>query len=78
MNKILRTYEAVFLCIIYIIIVFYSVRAMVNLIDESETASEFLKAILLDTFWLMLIVILGALLISLSFNYKNKKDDHHI
>lgn len=73
MNKILRTYEAVFLCIIYIIIAFYSVRAMVNLIDESETASEFLKVILLDTFWLMLIVALGALLVSVSFNYKNKK-----
>jgi amino acid transporter len=73
MNKTLRTYEAVFLCIIYIIIAFYSVRAMVNLIDESETASEFLKVILLDTFWLMLIVALGALLVSVSFNYKNKK-----
>lgn len=73
MNKILRTYEAVFLCIIYIIIAFYSIRAMVNLIDESETASEFLKVILLDTFWLMLIVALGALLVSVSFNYKNKK-----
>lgn len=73
MNKILRTYEAVFLCIIYVIIAFYSIRAMVNLIDESETASEFLKVVLLDTFWLMLIVALGALLVSVSFNYKNKK-----
>lgn len=73
MNKILRTYEAVLLCVIYIIIAFYSVDAMLTLIDESDSASSLLKVILFDTFWLMLIVILGALLVSVSFNYKNKK-----
>lgn len=73
MNKILKTYEVVFLSFIYMMIVFYSIRAMINLIDETEGASNIIKLIVLDTFWLTIIVSLGALLVSLSFNYKNKR-----
>lgn len=73
MNKILKTYEVIFLSVIYVIVAFYSIRAMINLIDESENASNLLKVILLDTFWLTIIVALGALLVSVSFNYKNKR-----
>jgi amino acid transporter len=73
MNKILKTYEVIFLSVIYVIVTFYSIRAMINLIDESENASNLLKVILLDTFWLTIIVALGALLVSVSFNYKNKR-----
>jgi hypothetical protein len=73
MNKILKTYEAVFLIVIYIIITIYSVRAMLNLIDEADSPSSLLKMILLDTFWLTLIVILGALIVSLSFKHKTRR-----
>jgi amino acid transporter len=73
MNKILKTYEVIFLSVIYVIVAFYSIRAMINLIDETENASNLLKVILLDTFWLTIIVALGALLVSVSFNYKNKR-----
>lgn len=73
MNKILKTYEVVFLSFIYIMVVFYSIRAMVNLIDETEGASNIIKLILFDTFWLTIIVALGALLVSASFNYKKKR-----
>lgn len=73
MNKILKAYEAVLLIVIYLIITMYSVRAMLNLIDEAESASSLLKMILLDTFWMTLIVILGALLVSLSFKNKTRK-----
>jgi amino acid transporter len=73
MNKILKVYEALFLGLIYIIIAGYSVRAMLNLIDEAESPSSLLKAILLDTFWLMIIVVLGALIVSLSFKHKTRR-----
>ncbi len=73
MNKILKVYEALFLGLIYIIIAFYSVRAMLNLIDEAESPSSLLKIILLDTFWLTLIVVLGALLVSISFKNKTRR-----
>jgi amino acid transporter len=73
MNKILKVYEALFLGLIYIIIAFYSVRAMLNLIDEAESPSSLLKIILLNSLWLTLIVVLGALLVSLSFKNKTRR-----
>jgi amino acid transporter len=73
MNKILKVYEALFLGLIYIIIAFYSVRAMLNLINEAENPSSLLKVILLDSLWLTLIVVLGALLVSLSFKNKTRR-----
>ena len=73
MNKILKTYEVVFLITIYTIIAGYSVRAMLNLIEEVDSPSSFFKTILLDTFWAMIIVILGALIISVSFKHKTRR-----
>jgi uncharacterized membrane protein len=73
MNKILKVYEALFLGLIYIIIAGYSVRAMLNLINEAESPSSLLKVILLDSLWLTLIVVLGALLVSLSFKNKTRR-----
>jgi uncharacterized membrane protein len=73
MNKILKAYEAVLLIVIYIIIAGYSVRSMLSLIDEADSPSSLLNMILLDTFWMTLIVILGALLVSLSFKNKTRK-----
>lgn len=73
MNKILKAYEAVLLIVIYIIIAGYSVRSMLSLIDEADSPSSLLNMILLDTFWLTVIVILGALLVSLSFKNKTRK-----
>lgn len=73
MDKILRTYEAVLLCVIYIIISSYSVSAMLKLINESDSVYSLFSAILIDILWLILIVVLGALLVSASFNYRNKK-----
>ena len=73
MNKILKVYEALFLGLIYIIIAGYSVRAMLNLINEAESPSSLLKIILLNSLWLTLIVVLGALLVSLSFKNKTRR-----
>jgi len=73
MNKILKVYEALLLGLIYIIIAGYSVRAMLNLIDEAESPSSLLKIILLNSLWLTLIVVLGALLVSLSFKNKTRR-----
>jgi hypothetical protein len=73
MNNILRIYEAVLLIIIYIIIAGYSVRAMLDLIEQADSISSLLKMILLDTFWMTLIIILGALIVSLLFKHKTRK-----
>jgi len=73
MNNILRIYEAVLLIIIYIIIAGYSVRAMLDLIEQADSLSSLLKMILFDTFWMMLIIILGALIVSLLFKHKTRK-----
>jgi uncharacterized membrane protein len=73
MNNILRIYEAVLLIIIYIIIAGYSVRAMLDLIEQADSISSLLNMILLDTFWMTLIIILGALIVSLLFKHKTRK-----
>ena len=73
MNNILRIYEAVLLIIIYIIIAGYSVRAMLDLIEEADNISSLLKMILFDTFWMTLIIILGALIVSLLFKHKKRR-----
>jgi hypothetical protein len=73
MKNILRIYEAVLLIIIYIIIAGYSVRAMLDLIEQADSISSLLKMILLDTFWMTLIIILGALIVSLLFKHKTRK-----
>jgi len=73
MNDKLKPYEAVFLGIIYLIIVLYSVKAMASLIMETDDASSLLKVIIMDTFWLTLIVVLGALLTSVIFTHKRRR-----
>ena len=73
MKKIISLYEAVLLTFIYAIIVYYSVVAMLKLIDDCETATDFAKMILLDTFWLTLILFAGAVLVSSITYHKNKR-----
>jgi len=73
MKKIISLYEAVLLTFIYAIIVYYSVVAMLNLIDDCKTAMDFAKMILLDTFWLTILLFAGLVLASSIIHHKNKR-----
>jgi uncharacterized membrane protein len=73
MKKITSLYEAVFLTFIYAIIVYYSVSAMLKLIDDCKTAMDLAKMILLYIFWLTLIPFTGAVLVSSIAHHKNKR-----
>lgn len=73
MNKFLKFYELIFIVFIYLIIAFYSIRAMFNLIEEERDASKMIKLLILDTCWLTIIVALGLLIVSTIVTYKKNQ-----